>query len=144
MSFLKFSPTLRKSAFGGCFADWMIYFTDDYYLVDPIILLQTAAKAMKEIILKHNNKYTKRLKFTMSIHVVFERGCIPEVKTEPPVVLTIDPYEVYLSTNLDECLHDAAEELFKLIEEYEGCGSGWIIDHLDRLDTTITSAYTGL
>ena len=140
----KFSPILRKSAFGGCFADWFIKYPGDYRLVDPNVLLQAAAESMKEIIKDHLYKHTKRLKFTMSIHVVFEQATSPEVKTVPPVVLTTNPYDVWPITDLDECLTNAAKELFDKIETYEGYGSGWIIDYLDRLDTNIASAYTGL
>lgn len=139
VSNLKFTLTPGKTAFGGVFADWVIYFPDDYRLVDPVILLQTATKAMKETILKHNAKNTKQLKFTMSIHAIFVKACDPDMKTVPPVVLTTSPFTVYLSTDIDQCLDDAAEQLYKLIEEYEGCGSGWTIDYLERLDTTVTS-----
>lgn len=136
---LQFSPVRRKSAFGGCFADWKIHFPEDYNLVAPITLLSAAVKAMKDIIYKHLYEHTKTLKFTMSIHVVFEQAKDPEVKTVPPVVLTTSPYSVYVATDLDTCLDDAAHELYRLIEEYEGYGSGWVIDYLDRLDTNITS-----
>ena len=80
----------------------------------------------------------------MSIHVVFEHGCDSTVKTEPPVVLHSSPFEVWLATDVEEVLEKAAEKLFEMIENYEGCGSGWVIDYLEQLDTTITSAYTGL
>ena len=136
---LKFSPTLRQSAFRGIASDWMIYFPEDYYMVDPTILLKEATNTMKGIIMNQLYKHTKKLKFTMSIHVVFEKANDPEVKTVPPVVLTTHPYIVYLGTDIDNCLNDAAEDLFKRIENYEGCGSGWVIDHLVRLDTGIYS-----
>ena len=97
-------------------------------MVDPVVLLQKAAKSMKAIIIKHLHKHTRRLKFTMSIHVIFQKGYDPEEKSEPPVVLTTSPYTVYLDTDLDQWLDDAANELYQLIEEYEGFGSGWVID----------------
>ena len=80
----------------------------------------------------------------MSIHVVFEQATNPEVKTVPPVVLTTNPYDVWPIIDLDESLTNAAKELFDKIETYEGYGSGWIIDYLDRPDTNIASAYTRL
>ena len=129
---------------GGVFTDWSITYPDDYQLVDPIILLNKSVQAMKDIIIAHNKKYTKRLKFVMSIHVVFQQGCDSTVKTEPSVVLYSSPFEVWFSTNLDEILDKAAKQLFEMIENYEGVGSGWVIDDLERLDTIITSAYTGL
>ena len=94
---------------------------------------------MKGIILKRLHEKTKKLKFTMSVHVVFEKGCDPEIKTVPPVVLTTGPKVVYITTNIDKCLENAAEELYEEIETYEGCGSGWIVDYLKRLDTGIYS-----
>ena len=91
--------------------------------------------------MQHNRTQTKRLEFTMSIHVVFEKAADPEVKTEPPVVLTTEPSIIYLATDIDHCLESTADELLELIEEYEGVGSGWTLDHLDRLDTSLMSCY---
>ena len=65
------------------------------------------------------------------------KAVAPEVKTEPPVVLWTEPTVVYVATDLDECLTDDAKKLVNKIEEYEGIGSGWIIDYLVRLDTSI-------
>ena len=137
---LKFTPILRKSAFRGCFADWKIVFPRDYDAVDPVRLLSGAALAMKDIISDVMREHTGRLKFTMSIHAVFEKATDPEIKTVPPAVLTTDPAAVYLSDkNLDRRLLNESEELFELIEGYEGNGSGWVLDHFVRLDTNIAS-----
>ena len=94
---------------------------------------------MKDIILQHNSSQTKQLKYTMSIYVVFEKAVDPEVKTIPDVVLTTGPRIVYPDTDIDKALENTVDELFQLIEEYEGVGSGWIIDHLVRLDTSLNS-----
>ena len=140
---LKFTPVLRQSAFRGSVADWKIEFPRHYDVVDPVRLLSGAALAMKDVILDVMRKQTRRLKFTMSIHVVFEKATDPEIKTVPPAVLTTDPTTVYLcdesDENLDRRLQRESEELFELIEEYEGNGSGWVLDHLERLDTNIAS-----
>ena len=32
---LKFNIVLRKSAFRGCFADWIIVYPEDYYFIEP-------------------------------------------------------------------------------------------------------------
>ena len=141
---LSFTPVKGKTAFGGVFTDWSITYPDDYESVDPVTLLNKSVHAMKDIIIAHNKKYTKRLKFVMSIHVVFQQGCDPTVKTEPSVVLPSSPFEVFLATDIEETLDKAAEQLFEMIENYEGLGSGWMLDYLERLDTSITSAYTGL
>ena len=136
---LKFSPKLHSSAFGGMFADWAIKLPHDYDMIDPVFLLQEAVKSMKDIIVKHLNDHTKMLKFTMSVHTIFHHGCDPEVKSNPPVVLTTDPVSVYLGTDLDECLQEAARKLMELVENYEGVGSGWILDNIIRLDVNLTS-----
>ena len=52
----------------------MIYFPQDYRLSNPSALLQLTTKSMKEIIAKHLYEHTKQLKFTMSIHVVFQQA----------------------------------------------------------------------
>ena len=137
---LNFIPVLRKSAFGGCFADWKIVFPEDYHRIDLTTLLSASTLAMKEILEKHIREQTQRLKFTMAIHVVFEQPSHPEVKTDPPVVLRTNPYTVYMETKLDMILGDKmAKHLLELIETYEGYGSGWRIDYIKRLDTDIAS-----
>ena len=55
------------------------------------------------------------------------------------MVLWTDPTIVYPTTDLKKCLIDDAKELYNKIEEYEGVGSGWVIDYLVRLDTGIFS-----
>ena len=139
ISNLTFTPMKGKTAFGGIFTDWSIVYPDDYQLIDPIILLNKSVQDMKDIIIAHNKKYTKRLKFLMSIHVVFEQGCDSTIKTEPPVVLHSSPYKVLLVTNIEKVLDNVATQLFEMIESYEGVGSGWTFDRLEQLDTSITS-----
>ena len=95
---------------------------------------------MKSTLLNHLREHNQ-FNFTMAIHVVFQKACIPEVKTVPPVVLHTAPYTVWPVSDIDGSLGNAAEELFEKIEEYEGNGSGWVIDYLERLDTTISSMY---
>ena len=137
---LKFTPKLRKSAFGGCFADWKIIFPEDYRRMDLTTLLSASTLAMKEILEKHLREQTQRLKFTMAIHVVFQQPLEPEVKTEPPIVLRTCPYIVYNEHDLNMILgKEMARHLMELIETYEGYGSGWIIDYIKRLDTDIAS-----
>ena len=136
---LEFNPKLRSSAFGGIIPTWVIKFPDDYGMIDPVFLLQEAVKSMEEIITNHLYEHTKKLKYTMSIHAIFHHGCDPGVKSDPAVVLTTDPVSVYLGTDLDECLREAAGTLMKLIEEYEGVGSGWVFDHFEQLDVSLNS-----
>ena len=136
---LKFHPRLRKSAFGGIVTEWSIGFPTDYRLCDLKTLLVTAATAMKDTIMRQLHEKTKKLKFTMSIHIVFEKAAEPEIQTVPAVVLTSDPRIVYLGTDIDASIIQVAEELLEMIETYEGCGSGWVYNYLERLDTSIFS-----
>ena len=136
---LSFTPTKRSSGFGGIATEWSIYYPKEYNLCDHITLLESSALAMKDIIQKQLHEKTLTLKYTMNIHAVFTKPVNPEQKTEPPVVLWIDPTVVYPDTDLEKCLIDDAKELYNKIEEYEGIGRRWVIDYLVRLDTKIYS-----
>ena len=136
---LRFTPIKRSSGFGGLITEWCIYYPKEYRFCDHITLLKSSALAMKDIIQKQLYQEKLRLKYTMNIHVVFTKPIDLEVKTEPPVVLWTDPTTVYVATDLEKCLIDDAKVLYNKIEEYEGIGSGWIIDYLVRLDTSIFS-----
>ena len=70
--------------------------------VTQILKLQEAVKSMKDVIVKHLNDHT---------------------------VLTTDPVSVYIGTDLDECLQEAAEKLMKLVENYEGVAGFSIISN---------------
>ena len=61
------------------------------------------------------------------------------LKTIPSVVFRTHPVPIYTGSDLDEILEDNAVDLWEKIETYEGCGSGWTIDHLERLDASIYS-----
>ena len=106
---LKFTPKFRIAAFGGIIAEWYIEVPNDYHMVNPAFLLHEAFKSFKDIITKHLHDNTKKLKYIMSAHVIFQQGVDPEVKTEPPVVLTANPVTVYIATGLDEELQQSAQ-----------------------------------
>jgi len=136
---LTFNPVIRSSSFRGIATEWSIFYPDEYRYCDHLVLLKTSAAAMKESIETQLYAKTQRLKYVMSIHVVFEKAYDPEVKTIPPVVLSTDPVLIYDGSELDECLADDAVDVWEKFETFEGCGSGWIIDHLERLDASIYS-----
>ena len=137
---LKFTPVLRQSAFGGCFADWIIRFSSEYDQIDLMFLLTESTLAMKDIILDTLWDHTKRLKFTMAVHVVYQQGTDPEVKTIPSIVLhTKSSGIILVGTDMDECLAEMVQQLYEMINTYEGNGSGWVFDRLERLDTNIAS-----
>ena len=136
---LRFTPFIRSSSFGGLATDWSIIYPDEYRYCDPFLQLKSSIKAMKGPIERQLYAKTMKLKYVLSIHVVFEKACEPDVKTVPSVVFRTDPDLIYSGEELDGCLQDNAIDLWGKIETYEGCGSGWTIDHLERLDASIDS-----
>ena len=136
---LQFTPIFHTSIFGGIFAEWYIKIPTDYYLINPVVLLEEAFRSFKDIITKHLYDHTKKLKYIMSAHVIFQQGVDPEIKTEPPVVLTVNPVTVYIATDLDKELQESAREMMVLMENYEGVGSGWVYDYITRLDISLNS-----
>ena len=136
---LQFTPKLHKSAFGGIIAEWYIKIPADYYMISPVVLLEEAFRSFKDIITKHLNDHTKKLKYVISAHIIFQQGVDPEVKTVPPVVLTEHPVTVYIATDLDKELQESAQEMMELMENYEGVGSGWVYDYITRLDISLNS-----
>ena len=73
----------------------------------------------------------------MSIFVDFMQATDESIVTFPPVVLVTDQMEVYQDTDVDELLKKCAVELGDRIVSYKGNGSGWVVDKLIWLDTTI-------
>ena len=136
---LSFDIILRQSAFGGCFADWIIVYPQDYYYsVDPTVLITASAKAMKNTLLDHLREH-KQFKFSMVIHANFIKATNSDIQTIPPVCLSSALYTVWPTTDIDEDLETIPNELIQSILEYEHFGSGWIIDHIVRFDTNIAS-----
>ena len=130
----KLEPFLRQAAFGGIFTYWTVYFPQDLMSYQPFELIHAASMKMKKMVNEHLEKY-KRLKFNLIVHVIFEKATDPEVKTDPPVVFWTSPYTIWpMGCDIDASLKEAADELIKKIEDYEGIGSGWTIDHLLRMD----------
>ena len=136
---LNLTPFKRSSSFGGITAVWWIRYPKEYHSLDPIMLLKKSTKAMKDIMVEHNLAQTMRMKYTMSVHVTFMKLADPDIKTEPPIVLTTDPTTVWVGTDIDHSLENTAEELIDLIEVFERNGSGWVIDYLYGTDMDLYS-----
>ena len=136
---LPFKLILRKSAHRGNIAEWAIEYTAG--TTDPLVSLNDGVKAMKATIFEHSYKHTRQLKFFFAAHIVFVKATDPNVFTVPPVVLQTDPVRVFLADlfRLDEIFEKAIEQLMEKIETFQKNGSGWVIDHLVRLDTKIIS-----
>ena len=132
-------PFLRQTAFGGIFAYWSVYFPpqDTTDLARPFELLHATSVKMKKMVHEHLVKYN-RLKFNLIVHIIFEKATDPEVKTYPSVEFCTSPYTIWATSDIDESLNEAADELIEKIEDYEciegGGGGGWTIDQLLRMD----------
>ena len=48
-----------------------------------------------------------------------------------------EQFEIYPDDNLDTALKSCSEQLQNRIAGYEGCGSGWVIDQVHSIDTTV-------
>ena len=87
------------------------------------------------------------MKFVMSVEVIFQQGSDPSIKTIPSVWFHGSPYVAWKQLPrvdpthlmLEESLQSATSELYNAIQEYEGLGSGWVIDHLVSLDGNLAS-----
>ena len=106
-----------NTAFKKAVVTYKIKFNDDN---DD---MNAAIQAM-EGKLSHFRMDKQSLKFSMAIHVEFEKATDPDVITDPPVVLQSEQFEVYHDTSIKEQLEKAAKQLDKNIEVYEQCGSG--------------------
>ena len=98
--------------------------------------IETAIKAMKERLVDFQTK-EKALKFSMAIHVEFEKAADSSVITDPPVVLQSEQFEIYHDTSIEDQLVNVGKQLNNNIEVYELCGSGWVLHRIVALDTTI-------
>ena len=119
-----------NTAFKKAVMTYQIRFSEDEDTLDSAVL------AMKGKLNAYRlNEHS--LKFSMAIHVEFEKATDPEIITDPPVVLQSEQFEVYHDTSINEQLDKVVEQLNTNIEVYEQCGSGWVLRRLIALDTTI-------
>ena len=73
----------------------------------------------------------------MALHAVFEKAVDSAGKTDPPVCLVSEPFEVYTDTNVKTCLNDVYSLLLNYIDIDERNGLGWVLSRLEALDITI-------
>ena len=103
---------------------------------DVADLLQKSTAAMKDKLLRYQKSLTP-VKLNMTIIIMFEQGKDPSIVTDPPVHLVTDQFEVFADTDIDDLLVDCASQLADRIVAYEHTGSGWVVQSLLDLDTTI-------
>ena len=79
----------------------------------------------------------RSMKFIMSICCVFVKDCDPNVKTQPPICLTTQAFEVHQSTTISKVLDMARKQLVNRIDTFESNGSDWVLHSLVNLDTNV-------
>ena len=99
-------------------------------------LLGMSTEKMTDFLVRYQ-RAKKPIKFNMSVHVDFVQGTDASIVTFPPVVLVTEQHEVYQDTDLVQLMRDCAVQLGDRIVAYQGTGSGWVIDRLIWLDTTV-------
>ncbi len=83
----------------------------------------------------------------MQIIANLQQGRDLEIKTNPPICSTALPRTVYKdipdfdeeNISLNDDLRNTAEELYGMIEQYEGICSGLRMDHFACLNTNLNS-----
>ena len=138
--------TRMSSAFQGACISWRLEFpeirsnsgaeTDASHGANVQKLLEDSTGKMRDYILRYQ-RARKPIKFNMSIHIDFMQATDESIVTFPPVVLVTDQQEVYQDTDVEELLKMCATQLGDRIVSYEGNGSGWVVDKLIWLDTTV-------
>ena len=139
--------TKMSSAFQGACVSWRLEFPEIRINSDPFEtdashganvqkLLEDAAGKMQNYILRYQRR-REPIKLNMSIHLDFMQATDNSIVTFPPVVLVTDQQEVYQDTNVNKLLKTFAMQLGDRIMSYEGNGSGWVVDKLIWLDTTV-------
>ena len=73
----------------------------------------------------------------MAIHATFRQEVDESIKTFPPIVLQTNQMELNPDDDLDPMLKSCSEQLQNKITFYEGTGSGWVIENIHCIDTTV-------
>ena len=81
-----------KTAFKKAAIIWRINYRE-HEETDIINLLQSSIFAVKPNLIKYRG-LKNALKFNMALHAVFEKAVGPAVKTDPPVCLVSESFEV--------------------------------------------------
>ena len=68
---LQFTPVLRSSAFERAITWWEIKFPKQSHYIEPKLLLEKAIHSMKKRIQEELDTREPRMKFVMSVEVVF-------------------------------------------------------------------------
>ena len=86
--------------------------------VNTINILNASIFAMKNHIYKFVIE-NGALKFMLSVYVEFIKCDDSTIKTDPPVCLSTQPFEVYRGSDINDILSRAQKELLDRINSYE-------------------------
>ena len=79
-------------------------------------------------------------KVTLSLHMLFHLSVDPSYLTDPPVVLVTPPVEkLEGGMNVNDILESFYTMILDSIEQYELCGSGWVLNKMLRLDLHVAN-----
>ena len=76
----------------------------------------------------------RAVRFYLSLHVYFHLSTDLTFLTDPPAVFSTDAVELYNSNDVHVALNSIYGNLVPAIEDFQQCGSGWILDKLLGLD----------
>jgi hypothetical protein len=94
-------------------------------------------EVLRDAVYSYRNTIVKipSSKVSLSLHLLFHLSVDPSYLTDPPVVITTSPVEkLEGGMEVNDILENFYTKLLDLIEQYELCGSGWVLNKLLRLD----------
>ena len=102
--------------------------------VDILNCLKASVHGMKGRIKEFLTR-NRSMKFVMDICCIFVRDSDHSIKTNPPICLSTQAFEVYQSSNIDKVLDMTLNQLINRIDTFESTGSDWVLHSLVNLDT---------
>ena len=88
-------------------------------------------------IIKESYKEQKLFKWHIGLKAVFHKSMDATVITDQPTYFQTLPLESYASQDLDSRIEEAYIILRDPIDNYEGMGSGWVLNHFKYVDIHI-------
>ena len=79
----------------------------------------------------------ENIKFYVTLEIVFEKSNEPEIKTDPPIYLSSNPFNTTNPTGLNITMQKIYEELYASIETFEKNGSNWVIFKVNNISLTV-------
>ena len=79
------------------------------------------------------------MKWNLALKAIMYKPSDPDVVTDPPAVFNTNMKMGVVGTNYEDELKAAFENVMQQIDEYQHCGSGWVLDELVELDVSIVT-----